>query len=78
MGLIIDENDLREVDMSAEELKLEIAILFYKKGRMSSGRASKFAGLPRLIFLKELGKRKVPVNYDEEELEKDLNTLGLN
>jgi len=41
------------------------------------GKASEFAGMNRILFQKELGKREVPVNYDEGELERDLETLGI-
>ncbi|MCB9041994.1 MAG: UPF0175 family protein [Lewinellaceae bacterium] len=32
-------------------------------------------GLNRIIFQNELAKRKIAVNYDVEELKKDLETL---
>jgi len=56
---------------------LERAIQLYQEGILSSGKASKVAGISRIAFQKELGKRQIPVNYDEEELEKDLVTLGI-
>ena len=77
MGLLINDAELKEATISAEELRLEIAILLYQMKKLSSGKASKFAGIPRVIFQKELGKRKIPVNFGEDDLEKDLRTLRM-
>lgn len=67
--------------MTLEELipstREEIAVLLYAKGKLSMGKASRITNMNRILFQKELGKRKVPMNYDEVELERDLKTLGL-
>ena len=65
------------IQMNEEDFKLEIAILLYEKGKISAGKASAFAGINRIMFLKELAKREIPVNYDKEELMKDLDTIGI-
>ena len=57
------------------ELKLELAIFFYKAFKISSGKAARFAGIPRVVFYRELGNHKVPVNYDVADFEQDLKTL---
>lgn len=75
MALIIEDRDLKAAHITAEELKLEIAILLYSMGKLSMGKASKLVGLNRIIFQNELAKRKIAVNYDVEELKKDLETL---
>lgn len=77
MTLTIEELELEAIQMTLEDLKLEIAILLYAKGKLSMGKASRIANMNRILFQKELGKRKVPMNYDEKELERDLETLGL-
>ena len=77
MILQIEDLELEAIQMTLEELKLEIAVLLYAKGKLSMGKASRIANMNRILFQKELGKRKVPMNYDEVELERDLKTLGL-
>lgn len=77
MALIIEDRELEAAHITESELRLEIAILLYQQGRLSMGKASEFAGMNRILFQKELGKREVPVNYDEGELERDLETLGI-
>ena len=77
MILTIEELELDAIEMTLQELKLEIAVLLYAKGKLSMGKASRIADMNRILLQKELGKRKVPMNYDEAELERDLETLGL-
>lgn len=77
MTLKIEGIDLNSINMSEDELILEIAILLYSQGRLSMGKASKLAKMNRILFQNELGKRKIPINYNEQELEADLKTLGL-
>ena len=77
MALLIKDNELELVHMSGEELRIEIAIMLYEQGRLSTGKASQFAGMNKILFLKKLADRAIPVTYDEEEFTRDLDTLGL-
>ena len=77
MALIIEDEYLQEMNLSSEALRLEIAILLYQQQRLSLGKASKLAGLNQILFQKEMGKRKVEVNYDADEFARDLKTLGI-
>ncbi len=75
MTLKIEGDELNSINITEEELILEIAILLYAKGKLSMGKASKMANMNRILFQNELGKRQIPVNYDEKELEVDLNNI---
>ncbi|MCB9053392.1 MAG: UPF0175 family protein [Lewinellaceae bacterium] len=77
MALVIEDRDLNAAHITEEELRLEIAILLYQQERFSMGQASRFAEMNRILFQRELGKREIPVNYDVEDLEEDLETLGI-
>ncbi|MEM6964037.1 MAG: UPF0175 family protein [Bacteroidota bacterium] len=77
MVLKLEGIELDNLKMSSDELILEIAILLYDQRKLSMGKASKLANMNRIMFQEELGKRKIPVNYDENELDADLNTLGI-
>lgn len=77
MALVIEDRDLHAAHITEEELRLEIAILLYQQERFTMGQASWFAGMNRILFQKELGKREIPVNYDIEDLEEDMQTLGI-
>ncbi len=66
---IISEKNLKD------ELKLLIALELYREGSVSLGKASEIAGISIYEFMYELRKRRIPINYDEEELEEDLKTI---
>lgn len=78
MSLVIEDKDLEAAQISAQELRIEIAILLYKMRRFSIGRASKFANLHQIEFQQELAQRQIPINYDVEDFEEDMKTLGFN
>ena len=60
-----------------EELRLLVALELYREGRVSLGKAAELAGLSLREFLYELRSRRVPLNYDLEELEKDIETVRM-
>jgi predicted HTH domain antitoxin len=55
-----------------QELKIEIAIFFYKNLNLSSSQAADFANIPRYQFFRELGNRNIPINYEEEDALQDV------
>lgn len=77
MTLKLEGIELESLNMSNEEFILEIAILLYSQGKLSMGKASRLVNMNRIVFQDELGKRKIPINYDESELYSDLATLGI-
>lgn len=48
-------------------LLLAAAIKYYEMGKMSSGAAAEFAGLPKPVFFQRLQEFGVPANYVTEE-----------
>ncbi|GAP93522.1 hypothetical protein NIES2104_00280 [Leptolyngbya sp. NIES-2104] len=61
--------------MTEEELKLEIALMLYKQGKISSGKVRTWTGLTVLEFQHELAQRELCINYDVEEFQSDVKTL---
>ena len=55
--------------------KKEYSIEQYKKGEFSFGQAAKFAEISPWDFPNLLKQNKIPINYDEEELEFELKTI---
>ena len=51
------------------------ALGLYIDDRASLGRAARIAGISVPAFLDELGKRKIAIHYDQEDLASDLRTL---
>jgi len=76
MALTILDQDLQAAGLSEAQLRLEIALMLYQQRRFSMGRASKFAGLHQVQFMREMARRKIAMNYDEQALEEDAKSLG--
>ena len=56
-----------------QELRFLVAAKLYELGRLSSGRAAEIAGMPRVVFLHELGRYRISVfNYSLEDLEREI------
>ena len=75
MGLIVPDDILQIARMTEEELKQEIAILLFRKEKLTLGQASRLAGMTRLQFQHLLASQQIPVHYDIEDFEEDLKTL---
>ena len=56
--------------------RLAFAIGLYKREQVSLGRAAEISGLSSPEFLNELGRRRIPINYEAEDLRLDLDTLN--
>lgn len=75
MNITISSDILDQAGLSEYEIKLELAISLYKRGKFSLGQASKFSGLNNIEFQRELGNRGEVLNYDEDDLAQDLKNL---
>lgn len=75
MDLVILEKVLNQAEITAEELRIEIATHLYDLGRLSIGQATSLACMDILTFQKELGKRDILMKYDVEDLKEDLENL---
>jgi predicted HTH domain antitoxin len=69
LSLKIPEPELQE------QLKVELAVRLYQKRILGFGKARELAGLTKWQFLEKLAKEQIPLNYDVEELERDLETV---
>lgn len=75
--LIVPGEFLDSANMTASELRTEIAVHLYAKKRLTLGQAKRLAGLGQIAFQKELAARGVYIHYDIEDFEKDLDNLGI-
>ena len=67
--------DAIETRLSPREAALHLAIGLFVSEEATLGQASEIAGLTQAIFLKELGKRRIPAHYGMEELAEDLKVV---
>lgn len=75
MSVTIPNDILRASNMTQDELKLEIAILLYQQGKISSGKVRDWTGITVIEFQHELAKRGLHINYDVEDFQSDMQTL---
>lgn len=55
------------------ELKLAAAVKLYEMGKLSTGAAAMFAGIPKTVFLAKLADYSVPTfTLLEDDLKKDM------
>jgi len=60
---------------SEKDLKIDLAVLLYKRQVVTLARAARWVGMTRLEFQKALTERGFPINYSIEDFETDLKTL---
>ncbi len=70
--LLIKKEFLNQVNMTHEELLIDLATYLYDKERLSFGRARKLAGLDVVAFGKELAKRDIFLKITEEHARHDI------
>jgi predicted HTH domain antitoxin len=75
MTLTIPAERLGNVVVNERDAVVDVAIGLYKRQLISLGRAAEVAGLASADFLSELGRRRIPINYDVDELREDVTTL---
>ena len=73
MSLVIPDDILRAANMSASEMRREIAALLFQQDKLTLGQASQFAGMSQLAFQRLLASRHIPVHYDVQEFTDDLD-----
>ncbi|RED91634.1 UPF0175 family protein [Marinoscillum furvescens] len=61
------------LNLSDQELRMSLASKLYEQGKLTSGEASKLAGVSKRTFLELLNAHQVSIfNFPEDQLEEDL------
>lgn len=75
--LVINDELVKELNMSEQEIKLEFAIWLYERDKISLRKAARIASLPWLSFSKILVQRNIPtVKMSNEEFETEVSTVN--
>jgi predicted HTH domain antitoxin len=75
--LLLDDQFLKTVDMTENEIKLEFGIWLYEREKISLRKAARFAGLDWISFSKILCQRNIPtVRMTKEDFEKEISTVN--
>jgi predicted HTH domain antitoxin len=68
--------DRVEARLKPQEVRLDLAVGMYSSGRVTMGTAAEVADLSIPEFQRELGRRRIPVNYTAEDLTYDLQAAA--
>jgi predicted HTH domain antitoxin len=61
--------------LTPKDAALHLAIGLFVSEEATLGQAAQTAGLSQAEFLRELGRRRIPIHYGEEELHADLDAV---
>ena len=64
-----------ETRLSPESLVLHLAIGLFVSQEATLGQAAQVAGRSQADFLRDLGRRRIPIHYGNEELTADLQAV---
>lgn len=77
VSLIISDDVLHEAHLTAEQMRIELAVMLFEKRKLTLGRAADLASMSQREFQHLLGARQIPSHYGVEDFRKDLETLDL-
>ena len=61
--------------LSRQDAALHLAFGLFVTEEATLGQAAQTAGLSQAAFLRELGRRRIPIHYGADELAADLRTV---
>jgi predicted HTH domain antitoxin len=64
-----------EGSISPEDAALHLALGLFLDERVTLGKGAAVAGISETQFLRELGKRGIPIHYDEADARADVATI---
>jgi predicted HTH domain antitoxin len=75
MTIELPDVNLGSQPLTSELARIELACALYAAWKISMSQAVKIAGMPWILFWKELGQRKIPRHYRVEDFEHDMRVL---
>ncbi|MBX2892868.1 MAG: UPF0175 family protein [Saprospiraceae bacterium] len=66
---------VRATRLTDLEILLELAVVLFQKDKLTLGQAARLAGMPQYKFQALLSSRDIPIHYDVEEYQEDLQTI---
>jgi predicted HTH domain antitoxin len=72
MTIELPDVNIGSQPLTSEQARIELACGLYAGWKVSMEQATKIAGMPRILFMKELGTRKIPRQYRVEDVEHDM------
>ena len=76
MTLTIDDDVLQAASLSPEQLRVELAVAFFRADRLTLAQAARLAETDRLTFQHVLASRGMPLQYTADDWAEDFRTLN--
>ena len=77
MTIEVSDELIASSHITLDDLRLGVAIWLFQDKKLSLGKCAKVAGMHKMMFQKELAKRKIPIHYTEADFERDLKSSKL-
>lgn len=71
LKLALPDIDLQTLGKNEAEIRLDLAVFCFVAWGLPAGRCADYAGISKIAFMDELGKRKIPQRYGLAELNQD-------
>lgn len=75
MPVVLSDDFVKASHLTESEIKQELAIILYQKKKISLAKAASLLNMNRLEFQKLLAEKKIPINFDISDFDKDIETL---
>lgn len=75
MALVITDEQIKASGLTEQQLRLEIAVRLFELNVFTLGKAAEFAGLHKVQMQQHLAERKIPMHYDLEMLNEDIENI---
>ena len=72
MNIVVSDELLEGIDLSPGEAVVDFAVGLYSEDKATLGRAAAIAGMSQPEFLRELGRRRIPMHYDVDDFRADV------
>ena len=72
MTIELPDQELGSLRLSAEQARVELAVGLHAGRELPLGRAAKIAGMPKVLFLREIERRGIGIHYTMEDALHDI------
>lgn len=75
VNVVLPDHLVEAARLTEPEARQELAVVLFAQERLTLDQAARLAGMPQHLFLHVLGSRDIPIHYDVDDFEADLETL---
>ena len=77
MNIVVSDELLNGIELSSGQAVVDFAVGLYSEDKVTLGRAAAIASMSQAEFLRELGKRRVPMHYHLDDCKDDVKSLAI-